>query len=177
MPPTTPELARWFAEEVQPHEASLRAYLRVSAPTPSDVDDLVQESFIRLLRMHEGNSVRCPKALLFAIARNAIRDTYRRARTDREIPLTESNVHDILDQAADVIDLVNRRQEQVLLAEALKDLPERCREIIILRKIHGLSQKEIAGKLNISINTVESAISRGLRRCATRIRKVLPNRQ
>lgn len=176
MPPTSPELARWFAEEVQPHEASLRAYLRVSATSPADVDDLVQESFVRLLRMHETHSVRCPKALLFAIARNAIRDSYRRARHDREIPLTETHVHGVLDQAADVIAQVNRRQEQVLLAEAIRDLPARSREILLLRNIHGLSQKEIAQRLNISVHTVESAISRGLRRCAAHVRRVLPDR-
>lgn len=177
MPPQTPELARWFAEEVQPHEASLRAYLRVSARTPTDVDDLVQESFIRLLRMHESGPVRCPRALLFAIARNAIRDSYRRGRADREIPLTEEQARDVLDQAAGVIDQVNRRQEQALLAEAIGGLPERTREVLLLRKIHGLSQKEIAAKLDISVNTVESTISRGLRRCADHIRKFLPDRQ
>lgn len=175
--PQTPELARWFAEEVQPHESSLRAYLRVSAQSPSDVDDLVQESFMRLLRMHESSSVRCPKALLFAIARNAIRDSYRRARGEREIPLTEFHINSVLDHAADVIGQVNRRQEQLLLGEAIQQLPERAREILLLRKIHGLSQKEIALKLNISVNTVESAIARGLRRCADHIRKFLPNRQ
>lgn len=174
MPPQSPELARWFADEVAPHEESLRAYLRVSAPTPADIDDLVQESFLRLIRLHETSSIRCPRALLFAIARNAIRDAYRRDRLRQHIPLTEEEARDVLDQAADVVDLVSRRQEQTLLTEALQDLPDRTREVLLLRKIHGLSQKEIAARLSISVNTVESTISRGLRRVAHHLRRLRP---
>ena len=176
MPPSTPELARWFAEEVQPHEPSLRAYLRVSAPTTTDVDDFVQESYIRLFRMHEAGPVRCPRALLFTIARNVVRDCYRRGRADRELPLSDAQVSDLLDQATNVIEEVNQRQERALLADALRELPVRMRDVLLLRKIHGLSQKEIAAKLGMSEHTVESNISRGLRRCSESLRKFLPDR-
>jgi hypothetical protein len=45
--------ARWFREEVQPHERSLRSYLRDLFPTLPDIDDLVQESCARLIRAKE----------------------------------------------------------------------------------------------------------------------------
>lgn len=176
MPPQSPELARWFADEVAPHEESLRAYLRVSAPTPADIDDLVQESFLRLIRLHESSTVRCPRALLFAIARNAIRDAYRRGRLRNHVPITENEARGVLDHAVDVVDQVTRRQEQALLAEALRELPDRTREILLLRKIQGLSQKEISARLSISINTVESTLSRGLRRVAHNLRRLYQER-
>jgi RNA polymerase sigma-70 factor (ECF subfamily) len=173
VPPQTPEDARWFAEEVQPHERSLRAYLKAAAPATADPDDLLQETYLRLLHAREnGVPIRCAKALLYAIARNAVRDAVRQKLTNREIPGTEIDALPVLDNA-DVVDLVSRRQEQVLLAEAIGALPTRCREVLLLRKIHGLSQKEIAAQLGISENTVESLVARGVRRCADHLRKRL----
>jgi len=173
MPPSSSEQARWFAEEVQPHERSLRAYLHASAPTSVEVDDLLQESYLRLLRVRETGTIRCARALLFMIARNAVRDALRHKRANREISSTETTASHVLDDSAGVIDLVSRRQEQAALAEAMRALPERCREVLIMRKIHGLPQKEIAARLGISENTVESLVSRGLRRCAEHVRKRL----
>lgn len=172
----TPEELRWFVEEVEPHERSLRAYLQAAAPATVNVEDLLHDSYLRLLRARETGEVRCVKALLFVIARNAVRDAVRHKLANREIPSMEIDAFPGADEAADVVDLVARRQEQTLLAEAMRSLPERCREVLVLRKIHGLAQKEIARKLGISENTVESLVSRGLRRCASYLRPRLRER-
>ncbi len=176
MPPQTPEEERWFIEEVEPHERSLRAYLQAAVPATVHVEDLLHDSYLRLLRARQAGEVRCAKALLFVIARNAVRDAVRHKLANREIPSTEIEAFPVLDDSADVVDLVARRQEQTLLAEAMRSLPERCREVLVLRKIHGLAQKEIARKLGISENTVESLVSRGLRRCASYLRPRLRER-
>jgi DNA-directed RNA polymerase specialized sigma24 family protein len=84
MPPSeptrlpAPSLSRWFAEEVQPHEPALRAYLQARFPTLGDHDDLVQETYTRLLRAQGNGGVRYPKAFLFTAARNAALDLFRR---------------------------------------------------------------------------------------------------
>lgn len=163
--------ARWFAEEVQPHESSLRAYLHGAAHSPADVDDLLQDSYLRLLRVYTQAPIRSVKSLLFAIARNAVRDAIRRRTTAREIPISEINSGDMMDQTPGVVELVNHRHEHALLAEAIRLLPQRCREVLLLRKIHGLSQKEIALKLGITENTVESLVSKGARRCTDHVRR------
>lgn len=165
------EQARWFKEEVQAHEPSLRAYLRAATGSAADVDDLLQDSYLRLLRVREQVPVRKVKALLFAIARNAVRDAIRRRTVAGEIPITETNALRVTDQSPGVVDLVIRQQDQLLLAEAFSLLPERCRQVLTLRKIHGLSQREIAARLGISENTVESLVSKGARRCANYVRK------
>ncbi len=167
---------RWFADEVEPHEPALRAYLQAAAPAAVDVDDLLQESYLRLLRVRESGSVRNVKALLFVLARHAVCDAVRHKLANREIAGTEIDAFPVLDRSADVVDLVARRQEQSLLADAMRSLPQRCREVLLLRKIHGLSQKEIARRLGISENTVESLVSRGLQRCARYLRPRLEDR-
>ena len=68
---------RWFAEEVQPHEPALRQWLRTRFPWLGDIDNIAREAVVRVWRKNcagEGASIKSPKALLFAIARNAACD-------------------------------------------------------------------------------------------------------
>src|SRR5690349_10992083 len=57
MPPQNSEQARWFATELEPHEAALRIYLLGKFPTLPDVDYVVQDSLVRVLRAHERGPV------------------------------------------------------------------------------------------------------------------------
>jgi len=70
MPPQDPETARWFATELEPHEDSLRAYLHRQFPAYPEIDDLVQETYARLLRARETGPLHAPKAFLFTTARD-----------------------------------------------------------------------------------------------------------
>lgn len=162
--------SRWFAEEVLPHEQPLRSYLRQSLPTLSDVDDLVQDCFARMMRARNTGTVRSPRPLLFAIARNAVRDFIHRKCRAELIPITENEEFAVLEEGSDVVELVCRKQEIALLTEAIHALPERCREVLLLRKIKGLSQKEIAELLGIAEHTVEALAAKGTRRCADFLR-------
>jgi RNA polymerase sigma-70 factor (ECF subfamily) len=159
-------LARWFTEEVKPHERSLRAYLRSVFPAFPDVDDLVQESYARLIRAREKGRVSYAKAFLFTTARNAALDFFRRRRV-----VTIEGVEDIsrleaLEESPDAAEAVNRQQELALLAEAVRQLPARCRQVMTLRMLYGLSHKEIAAQLRISDQTVKAQLAKGMRRCA-----------
>src|SRR5690606_9967980 len=80
MPPR-PDHARWFVEEVQPHEPALRSFLRRRFPTIRDVDDLVQEAYARLMQARESGAILKPRAYLFAPARNAAIDLFRGRQT------------------------------------------------------------------------------------------------
>ena len=164
------EQSRWFADEVLPHEQPLRSYLRQSLSSLADVDDLVQDCFARMMRARVTGTIRAPKPFLFAIARNAVRDFIHRKRRAELIPITENTEVAVLEAESDVVEMVCRRQELALLAEAIHTLPERCREVLLLRKIKGLSQKEIAELLGIAEHTVEALAGKGTRRCADFLR-------
>jgi RNA polymerase sigma-70 factor (ECF subfamily) len=173
-PPTEPiafrDQSRWFSEEILPHEGPLRSYLRQSLPSLADVDDLVQDCFARIVRARNTGTVRSPKPLLFAIARNAVRDFISRKTRAELIPITETGEFAVLEEGSDVVELVCRKQEIALLTDAIHSLPERCREVLLLRKIKGLSQKEIAELLGIAEHTVEALAAKGTRRCAEFLR-------
>lgn len=166
------EDARWFAEEVQPHEPALRAVLRRMVASLSDVDDLVQECYLRVMRAKTRVPIRSCKSFLFTTARNAAHDLRRRRAVSDPIPFMETDASSVLvDEREGVVDSVCRRQELALLAEAIKTLPERCRQVFLLRKIQELPQKEIARRLGITESTVETLVARGVARCAEFLRR------
>jgi RNA polymerase sigma-70 factor (ECF subfamily) len=165
VPPPDPEQARWFAIEVQPHQAALRAYLIARHPGLSDVDDVVQECMVRVLRAYERGAVESPRGLLFAVARNLVVDQVRRQEVIAFEPITETVESSVFTDTADVGEIVSRNQELDLLREAIQSLPERCRQVFTLRTAFSLSQKEIAERLGISENTVEKQMDNAVRRC------------
>ncbi len=164
MPPADPETAEWFTQQVLPHEPALRAYLHGLA-APADLDDLVQETYARLLRARARGPVSHPRGLLFATARNAARDLFRRRAAANTFPIAEIDGSRVFDPAPGVAETVCRRQETDLLAAAIAELPPRCREILVLRKFENLSHREIAARLGIAEHTVEAQLTKALRRC------------
>ncbi len=164
MPPS--EQARWFAEEVQPHEPALRAYLHARFPTLGDYDDIVQESYVRLLRAQAAGQVRYARALLFTTARNAAIDFFRRRRVLPMETVTDCKELSVLEEQPGVAERVDQQHELDVLTDAVRALPDRCRQVIMLRYLDGLAYKEIAAQLGISPETVKVHMAKGMRRCA-----------
>ena len=156
---------RWFSEEVQPYEAKLRAYLQHRFPTLSDVDDIVQETYARLFRERRAGKVFEARSYLFPVARNVAFDIFRRSRTIAIGGLGEMAGLGVLEEKPDAAESASHDQELELLHEAIRLLPARCREVFTLRRLHGLSHREIAGKLGISENTVDAQLCNAIFRC------------
>ncbi|MDB6167819.1 MAG: polymerase, sigma-24 subunit, subfamily [Verrucomicrobia bacterium] len=170
MNPTPPDDGCWFATEIQPHEPALRAYLRSHFPGVPDVDDLIQESYVRMLQHPEKSRIACAKAYLFATARNVALSILRRPRIFSTQPVTEFPAAGVVEEGINVAESVSIKQEIGVLLDAVDALPARCREIFILRKLQGVSQKEIAQRLGLSEQTVQVQIGRGARKCADYLR-------
>ncbi len=158
----------WFAQQILVHEVRLRVYLRRFLRTPSDVADGIQETYARLLSLpdRELNGIRSPHAFLFAAARNVALEWSRRERHIFRELLPEMGATSVLDESPSAYEQLSAREELELLARAIERLPARCREVLTLRKLYGLSQKEIAARLGITENTVEKHAANGVRLCA-----------
>ncbi|MCW5548304.1 MAG: sigma-70 family RNA polymerase sigma factor [Opitutaceae bacterium] len=164
MPESDP--TRWFAEEIQPHEASLRSYLRGMFPSLPDIDDLVQESYARLIHAREAGRVSYAKAFLFTTARNLALDFFRRRKIVTIESVADITDLPVLEERPDAIESINHQEELGMLAAAVRALPDRCRQVLTLRLLYGLSHKQIAVELGISEHTVKAQIAKGMRRCA-----------
>ncbi|MDP3069213.1 MAG: sigma-70 family RNA polymerase sigma factor [Opitutaceae bacterium] len=161
-----PDQARWFAEQLRPHEPMLRAWLASRFPSLPDIDDIIQDAYAQVLAAHRrGADLQSPKAFLFATARNRAIDLLRATATNRTESLAEIDALHVLEDADGIPETVARNQELELLTQAIQSLPERCRQVLTLRRLYGLSQKEIAARLGISENTVESQVTIGVRKC------------
>ncbi len=159
---TDPATARWFADEVQPHEAQLRGYLAARFSAGVDIDDLVQETYARLLRTREQTHFRSTKSYLFTTARNLAFDILRRRRIIAIDGIAELDLLPVFEDRPGVSESVCHDQELQMLAEAIQALPERCRRVVTLRKLHGLSHREIAQQLGIAENTVNAQVAIGV---------------
>ena len=148
-----------------PYDGILRDWLQRRFGAQLDVDDIVQEAYTRLLRAHANGTVISPKAFLFHAARNLALNQLRHRGYTHPSPLAENDVSRVLDTADGVPETVARAEDVQLLIRAIQSLPERCRQIFTLRKIYGISQKEIAMRLGISEHTVEAQGAIGIRKC------------
>ena len=166
-----PADARWFAEEVRPHEPALRAWLQSRFPDLSEVDDVVQESYLSMLRARRNGPIGSAKNYLFAVARNAALAVFRKRKLDRTAPAAEWEAEILPVGTGDVVETVSTLQEFALATEAIDALPPRCREIVILRALHGLPHKDIAEKLGLSQQTVRVQVARGMKKCADFLRE------
>jgi RNA polymerase sigma-70 factor (ECF subfamily) len=162
----SPDSDRWFAEQVQPHAGELRAWLSGKFPAVADPDNLVQESLARVWQAHEGGPVQSPKALLFTTARNLALDELRRRQIVTFEPVAEIAELPVYADIPTAADQAAKNQELEILTKAIQSLPDRCRQVLTLRKIYGLPQKEIAAQLGIAEHTVEAQVATGMRKCA-----------
>jgi|SRR5579872_1037159 len=158
---------RYLLEALE-SEGLLRAYLFRYVRNPADVDELLQETYARLLVASpaDGAAVRSVRALALTIARNVALDHLRHRDVVSMELVSDLASLDVLDEKAQVEEIVNSHQELALVAEVLSRLPARCRQVFTLRRVYGLSQREIARHLGISEATVEQQLARAVRRCA-----------
>ena len=155
----------WFDTEIKPHESALRGYLYHHVPALVDVDDVIQEAYQKILDVRKKKPIEHPRGLLFIIARNAAIDLFRKRNSSRTISITEIDPLHVIETNDGPDEALGRRDEVALLNQAIRALPKRCRQILILRKLENLSHKEISERLGISIHTVESQLTKGLKRC------------
>jgi RNA polymerase sigma-70 factor (ECF subfamily) len=161
----------WVATHVLGHEPALRSYLSRFLPSAADVADVIQDAYARLLALGTAERARIvsPDAYLFATARHLALDRLRRQPVVSLEALTELERSSVLGYGHEPFVEVNAQQELALMESAIASLPERCRQVLSLRAIEGMPQKEIAKRLGIAEHTVEKHLAHGVRLCAERM--------
>lgn len=163
----------WFMRAVLTHEKVLMGYLyRNWQDNPSEVGDLCQEVLTRVYAAARQKRPMNVKSFIFSTARNLLCDMIRRAQVVRIDAVMDMESLNISSEDVGAEEQVSARQELKYLQSALNKLPTKSRQVIELRRVHGLSQKETARRLGITESAVESHIQRSVRKLAVSLRFV-----
>lgn len=165
------EHTRWFTEEVHPHEGALKAYLRGAFPFVRDIEDVVQESYLRVWKTRTVQPIQAARAFLFRVARNIALDLLRRHRRSPIHVLGNAAELDVIDDRSDVAETVSANERIALLVEALGALSPRHRQILIMCKLQGKSYREVAARLALSEKTVAEHVYRGVQSLGEELQK------
>jgi len=161
----------WFLSEIFHHRRALQRYVGKLTSRAEDIEDLVQETYLRIYSFPDFHAVESPRALLFRIAHNLVIERARRRKarlTEAVADLEALNVYSLDAPPEEQTDA--RRRFEVFCA-AVEQLPPLCRRVFVLRKVFKLSPEEISEVLGISTSTIEKHVAKGLVRCRDYLRE------
>lgn len=143
------------------HAAELRSWLRHRLGQPQDVDDLMQDLFMKALRQGDRFcSVQNARAWLFEVARNALADRLKLKREMVELP---DDLPAVLPEDAPVDKLT------ACLPRVLSELKGSDREAIVLCDLEGLSQADYATRVGLNLSAAKSRLQRARQRLHERM--------
>ena len=155
------ERAIWLGRQVLPHEPALRAWLKRRNLGGLEIDDVIQETYTRLFQAENIAHIHDARNYAFQVAGSVVIDHLRRMKV---VPIASVPGLDYLEVGSEepsperqVID----RDELSRLAEMIARLPGKIRDVFILRRVQGLSQRDVAHQLGLAESTVEKHMARG----------------
>ena len=154
------------------HEPLLKRFIARFFSRPQDIEDVAQEAYLRAFDAEvAGETVRSPKAYLFRIAKHvALNELARKSRLLTEY-IEDSAAPDVMDTGTSADEQIMGQEKLALFCRAVASLPLQCRKAFLMRKVYGLTQKDIAEQLGIATSTVEKHVASGLQRCSAFMRE------
>ena len=162
MPRLTSQRAQWLAQNVVPHERMLRAWLgrRVYE---LDIDDIIQEMYARLASLDSVDDIRSPRQYAAQTAFSILANQMRRLRVVPIIAVGDVEAIEAFAPEASPEEQVAFRDQVREVYAALAELPPRCRQAFLLRRVEGFSQREVAQRLGVSEKAIEKYMAQGVR--------------
>ena len=133
---------------------------------PKEVEDIVQEAYVRACQAERESPIIAPRSFLFKTVKNLALDHVKRAETRLSDSFDEDEAGPELSAySADPLNEASSHEEFSLFCEAVRLLPTQCRRALVLKKVYGYSRREIAERMGVSENTVQTQIARGMKAC------------
>jgi RNA polymerase sigma factor (sigma-70 family) len=153
---------QWLGRNVVPHELVLRKWLQKRDLAGLEIEDVIQETYARILALASFDHITKPRTYTFQVASSIVLDHVRRLKI---VAIDAVPDVDAITGAVDELTpegIAGAREDLRKLARDLAALPERVRDVFKLRRIDGLSQRETAEHLGIAESTVEKHMARGV---------------
>ena len=153
------------------HRTALLQYLTRLLHSSEDAEEIVQETYIRLLKLEDlGHLDSEVRRFLFRIATNLARDRFRQRKArahDAHVPFDMLELEGSSEAPEEIVDW---DAGMVVLKQALLDLPPRHRQVFLLHVTENMSYRTIAKHLGVSTKTVERDLAMVLELCQSRLR-------
>ena len=162
------------------NHAFLKRFLARFFSDRQDIEDVAQEAYLRAYVAEQQKEIEQPRAYLFRIARNLALTKLTKKSEKITDYLEESGASVVIECGAAADSEVEAQESLGLYCEAVAALPEKCRQVFLLRKVHGLAHKEIADRMSLSVSSVEKYLRRGILECKAFVQEhegLVPNRE
>ena len=158
---------KWFDELVNNTKGGLTRYVGRMVSSPEDVQDVVQEAYLKVFMALRTSNLdgHSPVALLYRTARNLAISRLRHISVVSRSATVVAVVEELRSDRVTIEQAASASQEMDTVLRVVNRLPPKCRDVFVLRWIHGLSQIRIGEQLGISVSTVEKHLAKGLKIC------------
>jgi RNA polymerase sigma-70 factor (ECF subfamily) len=146
------------------HERLL-SYIRRRVDAPDDAEDILQDVFVRIhANLEHLKDTQSVTAWVYQIARNAIVDYHRKhAAGARALAGFAESAEETGARAQDRPDVVREATDEFTrcLAPLLGELPEHYRQAVTMTELDGMTQKDAAGRVGLSVSGMKARVQRG----------------
>ncbi len=143
----------------------LKRFLGRFFSASQDIEDVAQEAYLRAYVAEQQKEIEQPKAYLFRIAKNLALTKLTKKSEKITDYIEECSASVVIEYGAAADSEVEAQESLGLYCDAVAALPEKCRQVFLLRKVHGLAHKEIAERMSLSVSSVEKYLLRGILEC------------
>lgn len=167
-------LNAWFKREILIHEAALMRYLTRIWSSPQEITDLRQDIYVRVYEAASKTPPFSPKSFLFTTARHLLIDRIRRKRIVSIDAVGDLEALNVLIDEITPEQHMSAHQELRRLADAIDQLPPRCREVVWLRRVEQMPQRDVAVRLGMTQKRVEKHVMNGMKLLAAEFLRSVP---
>jgi RNA polymerase sigma factor (sigma-70 family) len=151
------------------YRQALRKFLVRHHVNRDDVADIVQETYCRVLKSGQAESIHHPKAFLFQVANNIARNAAKHRRSSVEDDAIDVDNVEANDEGPSPYRRLKAEQELAIVRAALEELAPKCRAVFVMNRFENLSYSEIAAELDLSVSMIEKYVSQALSHLRERV--------
>jgi RNA polymerase sigma factor (sigma-70 family) len=154
---------QWLTDLADDSRRELVRFLAARLPNAFDAEDLVQEVFLRLMRIEDTSTIRDGRAFALRVAANVAHEW--RALARNRLAHSDDALAELAGDSPGPLDSLMHRQEMQRLSRVLDGMSPMCRAVVLLHRRDGLTYEQIATHVGISVGMVAKYLARGLLAC------------
>ena len=164
--------SRSITEAFIKHETFLKRFISRFLSRPQDIEDVVQDTYLKAFSAEQKQQIQQPKAFLFRVARNAALTELTKKSRQVMSYVEDYDGLEIINDEVTVESHVLAQEKLGMFCQSALEMTPKCRRVFLMAKVYGMSYKEISAELGIGPSAVEKHVAKGLEVCNTYVRRM-----